>query len=197
MKAFRATIELLLVAKDSSTASGAISNMFYENDVRGNSRVLKDWRYSMSPVEISDRAIDTKEYFSETDGMGLFKFLGVSGATDEKPKSALELVTEVFKMMNAGIYQSSYEGQIIDKLRDVMALLQEETTFSVDMTVYRSDLLSLCDSNSSYHSAMVCDDDHKDGVSTKTMLARLLQYTLYDNDDGPQLRGDFNVNDKT
>jgi len=209
MKTYRATVELFLAAENEATVYDAVSGLLTENGVYSGDDILLDWAYSMEPVEIPNHetTIDPEKYFSEgPDGRGLYQYIDSPRglyqyidsphASKKKSKSVLELVTKAFKMMNAGSYHSSYEGQIIDKLRDAMKLLNEDTTFSVDMTVYRSDLLALCDPASSYRPILLCGDDPEEGVSNKTMLARLLQYVLYDDQDGPQLRGDFNVNDE-
>lgn len=104
---------------------------------------------------------------------------------------ALGLVQEVIRMMTGGMYVSSYESQIIEKLRDAENALVGQESVDIRFNVSRQDLIELVkrdDDADNYDLGPV-----EENTPTRILLVAVLQHHLYDSPDGPQLEGNFRL----
>lgn len=112
-------------------------------------------------------------------------------------KNALDLMQEVRRMMTAGrTHQSSYEGQIIEKIDDAIAALvgKEPEVVDVRFEIPRADLVALLTQGGPGSDYMtIVSPGEVNALPTSALLSRVLQCALYDSNDGPMLEGEFTI----
>ena len=104
-------------------------------------------------------------------------------------KATLTGLLEVRNMLTAGMYQSSYEGQIVDKLDAVMRQLTGPEIVGIEFFTPRADLLELFESPT--YAALIGEPAAL--IDTPVLLSLVLQYALYDSPDGPQMEGEYKL----
>lgn len=206
MTYYRATIEVFAAASQEGMIEDAISGLLTENGVYNEGSPLLDWAYSMHPTIVDpdvaeDRGVQAEEYFaSGPDGFGLFAYLpkeqpAVAAPIMTKPNNALDLMQQVRRMMTAGrTHQSSYEGQILEKIDEAIASLvgKEPEVVDVRFEIPRADLVALLTQGGpgSDYMGLVSPGEVNE-LPTSTLLSYVLQQALYDSNDGPMLEGEF------
>lgn len=103
---------------------------------------------------------------------------------------ALGLMQEVRSMMTHGrTHHSSYEGQIIDKIDKAIAELEGNEVVDVRFSVHRRDLIDLLTEGGFSDVAPQITEE----TPTSTLLSWVLQIALYDEGNGPQLEGSYEI----
>lgn len=200
----RATVEIFLKADQPGNVEDALSGLLTENGVYNEGSPIMDWCYSMHPTPVcntvaEDRGVQQEEYFSTgPDRLGLFSYtVAPKQLPPAKDKNAIDLMQEVRRMMTAGrTHQSSYEGQIIEKIDEAIATLvgKEPEVVDVRFEIPRSDLVALFTHGGPGSEYMgLASPGEVNELPTSTLLSYVLQQALYDSNDGPMLEGEFSI----
>ena len=102
-------------------------------------------------------------------------------------RDALGHIRQAIRMLSGGMYVSSYETQIIEKLMEAESILVGDESILVRFNVTRKDLLELLASDA------YADIENAGERSTVELFTLVVQDALYDSANGPQLSGDFDI----
>lgn len=120
----------------------------------------------------------------------------MSKIANHRIEEAQSMIEKAIKMFGTNS-RSSYEHEILDVLREAKDTLDGDLEVTVSFTVPRRDLRLLV-SMSHFGSELVLDEERGEDMlpPDEQLFSRLIQYMLYDSDEGPQLEGRFSFVEK-